>query len=60
MIGCGPVGLAVICQLKARGVATIVASDFSPGGATLLGGAVPTWSSTPPSTRPTTSPPRGS
>ncbi|BBZ76583.1 dehydrogenase [Mycolicibacterium anyangense] len=31
VIGCGPVGLAVICQLKARGVATIVASDFSPG-----------------------------
>ena len=30
VIGCGPVGLAVICQLKARGVATIVASDFSP------------------------------
>lgn len=31
VIGCGPVGLAVICQLKARGVRTIVASDFSPG-----------------------------
>ena len=31
VIGCGPVGLAVICQLKALGVATIVASDFSPG-----------------------------
>jgi threonine dehydrogenase-like Zn-dependent dehydrogenase len=31
VIGCGPVGLAVICQLKARGVAPIVASDFSPG-----------------------------
>ena len=30
VIGCGPVGLAVICQLKARGVATIIASDFSP------------------------------
>lgn len=30
VIGCGPVGLAVICQLKARGVGTIVASDFSP------------------------------
>ena len=30
VIGCGPVGLAVICQLKARGVDTIVASDFSP------------------------------
>jgi threonine dehydrogenase-like Zn-dependent dehydrogenase len=29
VLGCGPVGLAVICQLKARGVRTIVASDFS-------------------------------
>ncbi len=31
VIGCGPVGLAVICMLKARGVRTIVASDFSQG-----------------------------
>ncbi len=31
VIGCGPVGLAVICMLKARGVRTIVASDFSRG-----------------------------
>jgi threonine dehydrogenase-like Zn-dependent dehydrogenase len=31
VLGCGPVGLAVICHLKARGVAKIVASDFSPG-----------------------------
>src|ERR1700743_2332731 len=31
VIGCGPVGLAVICHLKAKGVQTIVASDFSPG-----------------------------
>lgn len=31
VIGCGPVGLAVICNLKARGVGTIIASDFSPG-----------------------------
>ncbi len=30
VIGCGPVGLAVISMLKARGVETIVASDFSP------------------------------
>jgi threonine dehydrogenase-like Zn-dependent dehydrogenase len=29
VIGCGPVGLAVICMLKAQGVRTIVASDFS-------------------------------
>ncbi len=31
VLGCGPVGLAVICHLKARKVGTIVASDFSPG-----------------------------
>jgi threonine dehydrogenase-like Zn-dependent dehydrogenase len=31
VIGCGPVGLAVICALKARSVRTVVASDFSAG-----------------------------
>jgi threonine dehydrogenase-like Zn-dependent dehydrogenase len=31
VVGCGPVGLAVICHLNARGVRTIVASDFSRG-----------------------------
>jgi threonine dehydrogenase-like Zn-dependent dehydrogenase len=31
VIGCGPIGLAVICMLKARGVRTVVASDFAPG-----------------------------
>ena len=31
VLGCGPVGLAVICQLKARGVRRIVASDYSAG-----------------------------
>jgi threonine dehydrogenase-like Zn-dependent dehydrogenase len=31
VIGCGPIGLAVVCMLKARGVRTIVASDFSRG-----------------------------
>ncbi len=31
VIGCGPIGLAVILMLKARGVRTVVASDFSPG-----------------------------
>ena len=30
VVGCGPVGLAVICQLRALGVEKIVASDFSP------------------------------
>jgi threonine dehydrogenase-like Zn-dependent dehydrogenase len=28
VIGCGPVGLAVICLLKAQRVATVVASDL--------------------------------
>ncbi len=31
VIGCGPVGLAIIAMLKAQGVRTIVASDFSRG-----------------------------
>ncbi|OWY79854.1 zinc-binding dehydrogenase [Rhodococcus sp. BUPNP1] len=31
VVGCGPVGLAIVCHLKARGVETIVASDPSPG-----------------------------
>ncbi|MDR3661896.1 MAG: zinc-binding dehydrogenase [Mycobacterium sp.] len=31
VVGCGPVGLAVICHLKTMGVGKIVASDFSPG-----------------------------
>ena len=31
VIGCGPIGLAVICMLKAHGVKTVIASDFSSG-----------------------------
>jgi threonine dehydrogenase-like Zn-dependent dehydrogenase len=31
VIGCGPVGLAVILLLKAKGVRNVVASDYSPG-----------------------------
>jgi threonine dehydrogenase-like Zn-dependent dehydrogenase len=31
VIGCGPIGLAVIGMLKARGVRTVIASDFSAG-----------------------------
>ncbi|QUR70003.1 zinc-binding dehydrogenase [Mycobacterium spongiae] len=31
VIGCGPIGLAVICMLKAGGVRTVIASDFSAG-----------------------------
>ncbi|WP_405134318.1 zinc-binding dehydrogenase [Nocardia sp. NBC_01388] len=30
VIGCGPIGLAVITMLKASGVALVIASDFSP------------------------------
>jgi threonine dehydrogenase-like Zn-dependent dehydrogenase len=30
VVGCGPIGLAVILMLKARGVRRVVASDFSP------------------------------
>lgn len=30
VIGCGPVGLGVILMLKASGVKTVIASDFSP------------------------------
>ncbi len=30
VIGCGPIGLAVIAMLKAQGVRAVVASDFSP------------------------------
>ncbi|MCT7658300.1 zinc-binding dehydrogenase [Mycobacterium deserti] len=31
VIGCGPIGLAVILGLKAKGVRTVIASDFSAG-----------------------------
>jgi threonine dehydrogenase-like Zn-dependent dehydrogenase len=31
VVGCGPIGLAVILLLKASGVGTVVASDYSPG-----------------------------
>jgi threonine dehydrogenase-like Zn-dependent dehydrogenase len=31
VIGCGPVGLGVVLMLKAKGVRTVLASDFSPG-----------------------------
>ena len=30
VVGCGPIGLGVILMLKAKGVRTVVASDFSP------------------------------
>ncbi len=31
VVGCGPVGLAVIAALKARGFGPVIAADFSPG-----------------------------
>jgi threonine dehydrogenase-like Zn-dependent dehydrogenase len=31
VIGCGPIGIAIIAALRLRGVESIVASDFSPG-----------------------------
>ena len=31
VIGCGPIGLAVIAALKLKGVGPIIAADFSPG-----------------------------
>lgn len=31
VIGCGPIGLAVIVALKRRGIGPIIAADFSPG-----------------------------
>jgi threonine dehydrogenase-like Zn-dependent dehydrogenase len=37
VIGCGPVGLAVVCMLKAQGVRTVVASDPSRGRRELAG-----------------------
>jgi threonine dehydrogenase-like Zn-dependent dehydrogenase len=37
VIGCGPIGLAVILMLKAKGVRTVVASDYSRGRRTLAG-----------------------
>lgn len=30
VLGCGPIGIAIIAALKVRGIETIVASDFSP------------------------------
>jgi threonine dehydrogenase-like Zn-dependent dehydrogenase len=35
VVGCGPVGLAVIAALRVRGVESIVAADFSPARRTL-------------------------
>ena len=37
VIGCGPIGIAIIAALRSRGVETIVASDFSPTRRELAG-----------------------
>jgi threonine dehydrogenase-like Zn-dependent dehydrogenase len=37
VIGCGPIGLSVILLLKASGVRTVVASDYSPARRALAG-----------------------
>src|SRR6201987_3552252 len=37
VIGCGPIGLAVILMLKAKGVRTVIASDYSPRRRELAG-----------------------
>ena len=37
VVGCGPIGLGVILMLKARGVRTVVASDYSPARRALAG-----------------------
>ena len=47
VIGCGPIGLAVIAMLKATGVRTVVASDFSAGRRVWPRRSAPTSSWTP-------------
>ena len=37
VVGCGPVGLAVIAALKARGFGPVIAADFAPGRRALAG-----------------------
>ena len=37
VLGCGPIGIAIIAALRARGVETIVAADFSPKRRELAG-----------------------
>ena len=46
VIGCGPVGLAVILCLKAQGVRTVVAATAHRAGVRWHRPAVRTWSST--------------
>jgi threonine dehydrogenase-like Zn-dependent dehydrogenase len=46
VVGCGPIGLAVIAVLKMKGVGPIVASNSHRSGARSHSGSVPTWLST--------------
>lgn len=43
VIGCGPIGLAVIAALKSRGIGPIVAADFSLPGAPWRKNSAPMW-----------------
>ena len=47
VIGCGPVGLAVIAGLKLKGLHPIVAADYSPARRALAQSSAPTSSSIP-------------
>ncbi len=42
VVGCGPVGLAVIAALKAQGHGPVIAADFSPAAAPLPSAWAPT------------------
>ena len=54
VVGCGPVGLAVIASLKAEGYGPVAAADFSPPAAPWPSGWAPTSSSTRPQKSPHT------
>ena len=51
VVGCGPVGLAVIASLRMKGVQPIIAADFSPRRRQLAQAVARISSSTPPSSR---------
>lgn len=46
VLGCGPIGLAVLCALKAKGHGPVIAVDFSPARRASPSGSEPTSSST--------------
>ena len=52
VIGCGPIGLAMILALKARGIGPVIASDFSAGRRALAEKMAPiSWLIPPPDHR---------